>query len=58
MANLIKLIPVKELLGKKFNIPSYQRGYKWTNKQADDLLNDLYEFMTNGKSNSNPDSFY
>ena len=41
MGNLIKLIKVSELLGKTFNIPSYQRGYKWTKKQAEDLLNDL-----------------
>ena len=58
MANLIKLIPVEELRGKKFNIPSYQRGYKWTKKQAEDLLEDLDEFKTNVENNSNPDSFY
>lgn len=27
-----------------FYIPSYQRGYRWTHKQVDDLLNDLYSF--------------
>lgn len=28
-----------------FYIPGYQRGYRWTHKQVDDLLNDLYTFM-------------
>lgn len=39
-----KPIPVKDLLGKHFNIPYYQRGYRWEEKQVNDLLNDLQEF--------------
>ena len=56
--NQIKLMPVKELLGKKFFIPSYQRGYKWTEKQAEDLLNDLDEFKTKLEKKENCDDFY
>lgn len=26
----------------KFYIPPYQRGYAWTEEQAEDLVNDLY----------------
>lgn len=44
-SNVIKLVPVKDLLGLRFVIPEYQRGYKWTKKQAEDLLGDLYEFQ-------------
>ena len=33
---------------RKFNIPDYQRGYKWDNKQITDLLNDINKFETNG----------
>lgn len=34
-------ISVDELLGKKLNIPDYQRPYKWTRKNVADLLNDI-----------------
>ena len=40
----IELKSVNELLGMKFFIPSYQRGYRWTEQQVSDLLNDVYEF--------------
>lgn len=58
MGNLIKLIKVSELLGKTFNIPSYQRGYKWTKKQAEDLLNDLDEFISGLGKSTDQDNFY
>lgn len=32
-----------------FEIPSFQRGYRWTSKQVKDLLNDIYRFA-NDKS--------
>jgi hypothetical protein len=45
MENLIKLYPISELLGgKNFFIPSYQRGYRWSKIQIEDLLNDIYVF--------------
>ncbi|MCR5862309.1 DUF262 domain-containing protein [Flavobacterium sp. J372] len=28
-----------------FIIPSYQRGYRWEERQIEDLLNDIYEFQ-------------
>ena len=42
--NKIELKSVKELLGMKFFIPSYQRGYRWTEQQVNDLLNDVNGF--------------
>lgn len=33
-----------ELKGYSFHIPSYQRGYRWTKKDVEALLNDIYEF--------------
>ena len=56
--NQIRLMPVKELLRRKFFIPSYQRGYKWTEKQVEDLLNDLHEFKTKLEKKENCDEFY
>jgi len=42
----IKLISVGEILNtnKEFVVPSYQRGYRWTERQVEDLLNDIWEF--------------
>lgn len=50
----LDLVPINKLLkGKfKFFIPRYQRGYRWTEDQVTDLLNDIYEFQEN-KSGSN-----
>ncbi len=41
------LISVKNLLDKRFFIPSYQRGYRWGKKQVDDLLNDINDSEMN-----------
>lgn len=45
MAEKIKFLPVRELDGRKFQIPNYQRGYRWERQQVRDLLNDIKEFM-------------
>lgn len=42
--NKIKETAVAELLGMNFFIPGYQRGYRWTEQQVNDLLNDINEF--------------
>lgn len=42
--NKIELKSVRELFGMKFFIPSYQRGYRWTDLQIENLLNDILEF--------------
>ena len=34
---------------KNFFIPAYQRGYRWTERQVADLLNDIKEFMEENK---------
>ena len=49
----------KELLGKSFNIPSYQRGYRWERENVEALLNDIQEFANSHKrSNNADDGFY
>lgn len=40
----LELISINELLGKKFYIPAYQRGYRWTEQQVNALLDDIWEF--------------
>lgn len=51
--NRIELKSVGELLGMKFFIPSYQRGYRWTSQQVVDLINDIDEFRKKNKSSKN-----
>lgn len=53
--NIIELRSVNELLGMKFFIPSYQRGFRWTQQQVKDLLNDIWEFS---EKNANKGEFY
>ncbi|MEI7846181.1 MAG: DUF262 domain-containing protein [Chloroflexota bacterium] len=44
MENDIKLLAINEIIGEKFLIPSYQRGYRWEKQQVIDLLDDIWEF--------------
>ncbi len=42
--NSIELKSIHDLIGMNFYIPNYQRGYRWTKQQVEDLLNDVNEF--------------
>lgn len=42
--NKIGLKSVAQLLDMKFFVPSYQRGYRWTEQQVKDLLEDIQDF--------------
>ena len=55
MQNNIKSIG--ELVKGKFvfEIPSYQRGYRWEAKQVEDLLDDIFDFVT---KKENVDSYF
>ena len=53
MENKIELKSISELLGMNFFIPSYQRGYRWTEQQVKDLLEDIQEFI-----NKKQEGFY
>ncbi len=48
--NALELKSIVELRGMAFYIPAYQRGYRWTQRQVKDLLNDIFEFS---KKNGN-----
>ena len=57
MENILETIAVGNLLEQindtaKYNffIPSYQRGYRWDKEQVEDLLDDLFEFITTSES--------
>jgi hypothetical protein bacD2_00658 len=42
--NKLELKLINELRDYSFYIPKYQRGYRWTQNEILDLLNDIYEF--------------
>lgn len=42
--NKIELKSIAQLLNLNFFIPSYQRGYRWTEQQVKDLLEDIRDF--------------
>jgi hypothetical protein len=41
--------PLIHLFDKKFNIPNYQRGYRWEEQEVTELLDDLWEFEQNAE---------
>lgn len=56
MNSQISLKKINDILELNFFIPSYQRGYRWTEQQVNDLLNDIWEFIN--KSNKQQGEFY
>ncbi len=55
---MIQIKPISELLNYNFFIPSYQRGYRWTEQQVTDLLNDINEFSPKEIQNSAEKTWY
>jgi uncharacterized protein with ParB-like and HNH nuclease domain len=50
-ANIIR--NVQSLLNEHFYVPKYQRGYRWTKKQVEDLLNDIDRFTPSNDEGKN-----
>lgn len=48
----IAIKPISEILNFDFFIPKYQRGYRWTEQQVEDLLNDITDFQLNEINNT------
>lgn len=44
MTNHLAPKTIYDLLGMHFYIPYYQRGYRWTRQQVNDLLDDIWAF--------------
>jgi uncharacterized protein with ParB-like and HNH nuclease domain len=45
MNNTLELKTINELRKMNFFIPSYQRGYRWSEKEVTELLNDISTFI-------------
>lgn len=53
----LDLIAINSLLGEKFFVPHYQRGYRWTKKEVKALLEDILQFFIDNQ-NSPKEAFY
>ena len=49
---------VSELAQYKFFIPSYQRGYRWTKQQVEDLLTDIDDFNPEKQEGTDEKTWY
>ncbi len=47
--NIIALRNIRSLSGMNFFIPDYQRGYRWTRTQANEMLRDFCDFVSSEK---------
>jgi uncharacterized protein with ParB-like and HNH nuclease domain len=56
--NNISIKAISDLLKCNFYIPSYQRGYRWTEQQVTELLNDINEFSPKEIPNTNEKTWY
>lgn len=56
--NSVELKTVNELAQYAFYIPAYQRGYRWTIQEVEDLLNDIYEFTPREINDSSEKTWY
>ena len=58
MNNTLELKTINELQQYSFYIPSYQRGYRWSENEVEDLLNDISEFTPRLVDESNEKTWY
>lgn len=58
MANILKQKTVNSLLSVNFFIPYYQRGYRWTNLQVTQLLDDIWEYAKANESNNKESGYF
>ncbi|MFA6789930.1 MAG: DUF262 domain-containing protein [Arcobacteraceae bacterium] len=58
MSNTLELKTINELQQYSFYIPSYQRGYRWSPNEVEDLLNDISEFTPRPVDESDEKTWY
>ena len=56
--NSVELRTLNELTQYSFYIPAYQRGYRWTAQEVEDLLNDINEFVPREIEGSDDKTWY
>ncbi|TWR25494.1 DUF262 domain-containing protein [Mucilaginibacter achroorhodeus] len=58
MENILELKTINSLQENNFFIPSYQRGYRWSNIEVIDLLNDIADFKPRQVEDSDEKTWY
>jgi len=58
MENTLELKTINDIQQYNFYIPSYQRGYRWSKNQVEDLLNDISEFTPRPVEDSDEKTWY
>ena len=58
MENILELKTINELQELNFYIPSYQRGYRWSKKEVEELLNDISDFIPRLVDNTDEKTWY
>ena len=58
MKNSLSLKTINELQEFKFFIPKYQRGYRWSINEIEDLLKDIADFKPKEVQNSDNKTWY
>lgn len=58
MSNVLELKTVNQLQEFSFYVPSYQRGYRWTEKEVIELLEDISNFNPRLVGNSDEKTWY
>lgn len=58
MENILELKTINKLRELSFIIPSYQRGYRWGEKEVTDLLNDISDFSPKEIKDSDEKTWY
>ncbi len=54
----LKTEKIADLAGKGYFIPKYQRGFRWTKSEVEDLLNDITDFMPEKVKNTTEETWY
>lgn len=49
---------IEEIKNENFEIPEYQRGYRWETSQVENLLNDMNEYFTRNEKEENTSRCY
>ena len=58
MENNLCLKTVNNICQYSFFVPAYQRGYRWTEQEVSDLLNDIDDFRPREILNSDEKTWY
>ena len=55
---VLKTEKIADLAGKGYFIPKYQRGFRWTESEVEDLLNDITDFKPKQDNISGEETWY